>query len=120
VAGDYWKVWPSVYHANLMLRDQGKSATVWGITIPCGGATRAQWERLPPEKLRIAVPLEDREIAQTWLQFFGLPPMVVVEKRPTIYVLRAAASVLREQQQAPGVRQTDKTLPKMNCQTAAR
>jgi hypothetical protein len=54
---------------------------------------------MPPEKLRIAVPLEDQKIAETWLQILQLPPMVVVEKRPTIYVLRPAEVVLREQQQ---------------------
>jgi hypothetical protein len=98
VAGDYWKVWPSVFHANLMLREQGKSETIWGITMR-GEPTHDQWKDLPLERLRIAVPLEDQGIAQFWFQAFHLPPMVVVEQRPTIYVLRPAAVVLQEQQQ---------------------
>jgi hypothetical protein len=98
VAGDYWRVWPSVFHANLMLREQGETRTVWGITLHAE-PTRPQWKHMPLEKLRVAVPLEDQEIAQTWLQALHLPPMVVVEKRPTIYVLRPAAVVSREQQE---------------------
>jgi uncharacterized membrane protein YraQ (UPF0718 family) len=99
VAGDYWRVMPTVFHANLMLHEQGESRTVWGLTLPGGMETRARWRHMPLEQLRIAVPLEDQKIAETWLQILQLPPMVVVEKRPTIYVLRPATVVLREQQQ---------------------
>jgi hypothetical protein len=98
VAGDYWKVWPAVFHANLTLHEQGQKQTVWGVTLR-GWPTRRQWEHLPIEKFRIAVPLEDKEAAEFWLRAFHLPPMVVVEKRSTIYVLRPAEVVLREQQQ---------------------
>jgi hypothetical protein len=98
VAGDYWKVWPAVFHANLTLHEQGEKATVWGITFR-GGPTQRQWRDLPLEKLRIAVPLEDRKTAEFWLRTFQLPPMAVVEQRSTIYVLRPSEVVLREQQQ---------------------
>jgi putative flippase GtrA len=98
VAGDYWKVWPTVYHANLMLREQGESRIVWGITLHAE-PTRAQWRNMPLGDLRIAVALDDREAAQTWLQALHLPPMVEVERHSTIYVLRPAEVVLREQQQ---------------------
>ena len=98
MAGDYWKVWPTVYHANLMLREQGESRTIWGITLK-GEVTRAQWKHMPMEKLRIAIPLDDKEAAQTWLQALQLPPMVEVERRSTIYVLRPAAVVQHEQEQ---------------------
>jgi hypothetical protein len=98
VAGDYWKVWPSVFHANLTLREQGESRTVWGITLRAE-PTRAQWKHMPLDELRIAVPLDDKGEADTWLRWYRLPPMVVVEKRTTIYVLRPAEVVLREEQQ---------------------
>jgi hypothetical protein len=98
VAGDYWKVWPTVFHANLMLREQGESRTVWGITLR-GEPTHRKWQRMPLEKLRIAVPLDDTKEADFWLQAFNLPAMVVVEKRSTIYVLRPAAVVFAEEQQ---------------------
>jgi hypothetical protein len=101
VAGDYWKVWPAVFHANLVLHEQGESRTVWGISH-CGTATRAQWEHLPLEDIRVAVPIEDRQNAETWLQAFHFPPLVIVERRPTIYVLRPAAVVAREQSNLAG------------------
>jgi hypothetical protein len=98
VAGDYWKVWPDVFHANLVLREQGEKRTVWGIAFR-GLLTRPLWEQLPLENLRIAVPLDDMETTQTLLQDFQLPAMVVVERRSTIYVLRPACVVEREQRQ---------------------
>jgi hypothetical protein len=98
VAGDYWKVWPTVFHANLLLREQGESRTVWGITLR-GEPTHGKWQHMPLEELRIAVPVDDREQADAWLQSFHLPAMMVVERRSTIYVLRPAAVVLREQHQ---------------------
>src|SRR5262249_61076806 len=33
VAGDYWKVWPAVFHANLVLYERAESRTVWGVTV---------------------------------------------------------------------------------------
>jgi hypothetical protein len=32
VAGDYWKVWPAVFHANLVLYERGKHKTIFGLT----------------------------------------------------------------------------------------
>src|SRR5262245_47757309 len=31
IAGDYWRVWPAVFHANWKLYDQGETRTVWGV-----------------------------------------------------------------------------------------
>jgi hypothetical protein len=104
VAGDYWKVWPSVFHANLVLHDQGDKRTIWGITFRTE-PTRPQWQHLPVDKFRIAVPLEDMEVAGHWLQALQLPPMTVVEKRSTIYVLRPTSVVQRGQQQGCSVRE---------------
>jgi hypothetical protein len=106
VAGDYWKVWPDVFHANLVLREQGEKRTIWGITFR-GWPTRSQWEHLPLEQFRIAVPLEDMEAAQSWLKAYQLPEMVVVEKRSTIFVLRPVVVVQREQQE-PGSSKKEK------------
>lgn len=114
VAGSYWKVWPAVFHANLVLRDLGETRTIWGITFR-GEPTRTQWKHMPLENIRVAVPVDDKDAAaywlqafhlkaddkdeaEFWLQAFHLPPMVVVERRSTIYVLRPAAVVLSEQQ----------------------
>jgi len=98
VAGDYWKVWPSVFHANLVLHERGDKRNTWGITVRAE-PTRPQWQHLPVDQFRIAVPLDDMEEAEKWFETFQLPPMTVVEKRSTIYVLRPAAVFQREQQQ---------------------
>jgi len=98
VAGDYWKVWPAVFHANLVLHEQGESRTVWGISL-CSTPTRPQWQALPLEEIRVAVSADDGQNAETWLQAFHFPPMVEVERHPTIYVLRPAAVVSTEQRQ---------------------
>ena len=69
---------------------------------------------MPLEKLRIAVPVDDREEAEKWLAWFHLPPMTVVEKRSTIYVLRPAAVVLREKQQkSASALDEDRGLPRI-------
>lgn len=99
VAGGYWEAWPSVFHANLMLRERGEARQLYGIA-PRGGATRAFWKDWPPEQLRVAVPLKRFWLAEDprpasevlnevnfYMESLGLPPMVVVERRPTILVL---------------------------------
>jgi hypothetical protein len=95
VAGDYWRIWPSVFHANLVLHDLSDNRTVWGVSYR-SGPTRKGWERVPLDEVRIAVPLEDEQTAKFWLQTYGLPDMAVVEKRSTILVLRPAVVVLQE------------------------
>jgi hypothetical protein len=113
VAGDYWKVWPSVFHANLILREQGETRTVWGIALR-GEPTHTQWQHMPLDELRIAVPLGDRKEAEKWLAWFHLPPMVVVERRSTIYVLRPAEVVSREKQQkSASAPDEDRGLPRI-------
>src|SRR5262249_19733539 len=32
VAGDYWRVWPAVFHANWKLREHGETRAIWGVT----------------------------------------------------------------------------------------
>jgi len=54
VAGDYWRVWPTVFHANLQLRDQGETRTVWGVayrSLP----TLPQWAPRADKECRVAI-----------------------------------------------------------------
>ena len=44
VLGDYWRVWPMVFHANLVLYEQGRPP-VWAITHRAG-ATEYLWRPL--------------------------------------------------------------------------
>lgn len=40
--GDYWVVWPSVFHANMVLYERGSDQQLWGITGRCE-ATADLW-----------------------------------------------------------------------------
>jgi hypothetical protein len=89
IIGSYAQVWVSVFHANLVLHEQGSSRIIWGVTgrsLP----TWDLWGRFPPEDLRIAVLPEvgesDREARAYKKCFF--PPLSVVEERPTLTLLR--------------------------------
>jgi hypothetical protein len=43
VAGDYWRLWPVVFKANLILYERGESRRVWGLGCRAG-PTRHRWE----------------------------------------------------------------------------
>jgi hypothetical protein len=71
IAGNYWLVWPAVFHANLALYERGVDQRVFGITVR-GLPTRDLWSRLPLDQLRVAAFVGDNE-AEKWLQFYSLP-----------------------------------------------
>lgn len=89
VAGGYWEVWPTVFHANLVLRERGEKKIIWGISAR-SGPTRHRWSKVSPQRLRIAVPANDTA-ADVYLKEYGFPPLVIVEHRPTITLLRPSA-----------------------------
>jgi len=109
VAGDYWKVWPAVFHANLVLYERKERKTIWGVTYR-STATQHLWPQVPLQDLRVAIPVGEEERAPEFLATFRFPPLVVVENRPTVQVLMPQAVVLRAGQQMetryPGVKET--------------
>jgi hypothetical protein len=82
VLGDYWAVWPAVFHANLALYEQKSDRRLWGISHR-SWATHEQWAAVPLHQMRIAVPRGD-ELWEHWRREYELPPLVRVEARPTI------------------------------------
>lgn len=70
VAGDYWTVWPSVWHANAALADRGEGRRIWGIAHRCK-PTAPQWQALPRERLRICVARGEERAAERWLERCG-------------------------------------------------
>jgi hypothetical protein len=52
VSGDYWHVWPAVFHANMTLADRGEDRVVWGLTIR-SNATRPLWRGVPLDETRV-------------------------------------------------------------------
>lgn len=87
VAGDYWKIWPAVFHANMVLHERGEARVVWGVSFR-SQAVRAQCRSTPIEALRVATPIGDTE-ASDLLEVFAFPPLKLAQKRATIDVWRA-------------------------------
>jgi hypothetical protein len=95
VAGDYWSVWPAVWHASLVARERGLRdeagdgpRRVWGVTHRAT-PTVMQWKGLPVGSIRICRPhgLEPEREAERWLRAYHAWPVRVVERRATVDVL---------------------------------
>jgi hypothetical protein len=89
VAGDYWSVWPAVWHARLALRERGDAREVWGVTHRTN-ATVLQWWA-GRASLRICRPRGEERQAERWLRAFHLWPVREVERRETVDVLVLAS-----------------------------
>jgi hypothetical protein len=88
VAGDYWCVWPVVFHANLVLHERGADRRIWGVAF----RSHPTWPRARPagdQEPRIAVPPGD--VPAELLARYGLTPLVVVDRRPTAWLLQVAS-----------------------------
>ncbi len=90
LAGDYWTVWPAVFHANLVLRERGESRTVWGLTF------RSQpsydlWKDEIPGGCLAAVPLGDGQGDVFLRSYLYRSRVRQVEVRRTIQVFRATS-----------------------------
>ena len=62
VAGDYWSVWPAVFHADLTLYERGEREVVYGLTGR-SSVTTAFWSQMPQSELCVAAPLGDTQAA---------------------------------------------------------
>lgn len=78
VAGDYWTVWPSTWHANAVLAERGEERRIWGIAHRCS-PTAPQWRALPREGLRICVAHGEEKKAERWLGQCGAGATRVAE-----------------------------------------
>ena len=94
IAGNNWKVWPAVFNTNLALHDRGEKRVVWGITLR-DKPTRDLWSRVPLEDLCIAVAPGGDPEADFYLKEAGFPPLVVVERRPTAWILRPRSQLAK-------------------------
>jgi len=86
VAGDYWSVWPAVWHAALVSYERGVPGGAWGVTHRTNATVMAWWT-LPRGTLRICRPHGEDAAAERWLRAFHLWPVSVVERRETVDVL---------------------------------
>jgi hypothetical protein len=86
VAGNYWKVWPAVVMANEALHQRGEDRQVWGVSHRAF-PTLEQATAMPPDRVRIAVGLDDPEPG-FWMRRYGFPSkLVLLERGEKIAVL---------------------------------
>jgi len=90
VAGDYWSVWPAVWHATLVARERGDPAVLYGITHRTNPTVRF-WEDRPRGALRICRVRGAEAEAERWLRAFHLWPVELVERRRTVDLVAPAA-----------------------------
>jgi hypothetical protein len=88
VAGDYWKVWPAVFHANLVLYERTERRVIWGLSWRSRPAEK-RWRGMPAEQVRVTVPPDDPD-APFFIELYGFAPAVVVEKHRTVWLVRPA------------------------------
>ncbi|HEV7225969.1 MAG TPA: hypothetical protein VGN42_24905 [Pirellulales bacterium] len=89
VAGDYWKVWPAVFRANLALYEQGERRVVWGVSER-SGPTHRYWSAVPRDRMRVAVAAGGDPQAEIFLDHYRLAPLSLAEKRDSLWLLRPA------------------------------
>lgn len=90
ITGDYWSVWPAVFHAAMVERDRGHPpARVYGLSFRAD-PTAPAWSGLPRPSLRICRIHGEEDEAERQLRGFHLWPVRVVERRSTVDVLLAA------------------------------
>jgi hypothetical protein len=85
VAGDYWSVWPAVWHAGWVAYERGVPAP-YGITHRTNPTVRF-WSGRPRESLRICRIQGVEAEAERWLRAFHLWPVQTVEHRTTVDVV---------------------------------
>lgn len=85
VAGDYWSVWPAVWHSAWVARQRG-------LPEPYGMTHRANptvgfWSARPRQQLRICRVRGEEIDAEHWLRAFHLWPVRELESRETVEVV---------------------------------
>lgn len=86
VVGNYWSVWPAVFHARLTMRERGEGWPVYGLSHR-SWATEELWSKVKREEQRFGALRGDPE-AEKWLAEYGFQDLEMVEERATMTVLR--------------------------------
>lgn len=71
VLGNFWRVWPTVLHANLLLFERGERRRVWGISHR-SAPTRDLWQPADWKQARFTVLGADSEV-ERYREWYGIP-----------------------------------------------
>lgn len=71
VIGNFWRVWPAVFHTNLSLFERGETRRVWGLTFR-SLPTRDLWHRPDWSSARFAALGSEAEV-DAYRELFGIP-----------------------------------------------
>jgi hypothetical protein len=95
LVGNYWQLWASVFHANLVLYERGDAGKVWGVGCR-SGPTWNLWRHAAPEDLRVALLTDGGrpDPSADVILRCCLPPLEVVARHKTCWELRARETVL--------------------------
>lgn len=58
ITGNYWTVWPAVFHANLVLYERGEKEHVYGLTERSADTIQL-WAEIPRDQLCVAGAVDD-------------------------------------------------------------
>jgi hypothetical protein len=90
IAGDYWSVWPAVWHVLWRTSERGEARPVHGLAHRAG-PTAAAWQGLPRASLRLcqphAAPSYWTRTTPYWMERYGAWPVHLVERRASLDVL---------------------------------
>jgi len=86
VAGDYWTVWPAVWHVLAVRAERGDPLPVYGISHR-SNPTLPAFLALPAEARRICVPAAERAHAERWFEDYRLGPLDEVGRAGGMRVL---------------------------------
>jgi hypothetical protein len=89
--GDYWTVWPAVFHANMTLHEQGSMRHIWGLSYRCED-TRKHWSRIPLDEWRVGSAVGEEEVTQRWIAKYDLPTLEEDQLLNTIKTYRVDQS----------------------------
>lgn len=74
VLGNFWRVWPTVLHANLLLFERGERRRVWGISHR-SAPTRDLWQPPDWKQARFAVLGAESDV-ERYRVLYGIPRLV--------------------------------------------
>ena len=102
IAGDYWTVWPAIFHVNLALYERSDPRTIWGVTFG-GQPTSTIWRTSPQEEHCACIPVND-PFGDNWLISFGLSRFRDVQRRAVNDRASCAARQVPSRGQAESVK----------------